>query len=203
MSLVDSSMGGAVVLQRRGRGATRRVSRRGRPMVPRSAPRPPRTSGRRSAAARTARTSDSGGKPSGPGPATGTRSRSFAPIVRAACTIWASCGRCSGRSTITPSTRPSPSADRTWAGVRRSRRNTPCVPSPYVDTGPPTSTPPPDAVASVTSIAAIGAPSVSVNTSVRRVGSPGSIIAASATGISSVTGTGQSVPSVRWPAVAQ
>ena len=36
-----------------------------------------------------------------------------APIVRAACTIWASCGRSNGRSTITPSTRPSPSAERT------------------------------------------------------------------------------------------
>jgi hypothetical protein len=51
----------------------------------------------------------------------------------------------------------------------------------------------------VTSIAAIGAPSASVNTSVRRVGSPGSSIAANATGIWSVTGTGQSVPSVKWP----
>ena len=125
--------------------------------------------GIRSRAAKIARTSASGGRPSGPGPVTGMKISRCAARVRAACAIWASCGRCSGRSAITPSTRPGGSRARTSSGVRRSRWNGPCPPSPIRRTAPPIAySPSVVGQASVTSIAATGAPSGSVSITVRR-----------------------------------
>ena len=94
--------------------------------------------GIRSRAAKTLRTSASAGSPPTPSSPTGISTSRCAPRVRAACAIWASCGRCSGRSAMTPSTRPGGSSARTSSGLRRSRWNGPCPPSPSRRTGPPT-----------------------------------------------------------------